>query len=429
MSQPRNPFVYGPPVVPSQFVGRQSEIKKIFDQLHNPALGSVALSGERRIGKTSLLHYLAAPHVARQHDLDWRAIFIFQDCAQIVPFSPTNFWQAILKRLERKLKRKEVEQKILAGIQATLAQPQIGAADIEYILDDLHEAGFLLVLLLDEFEACVHTDVSNEATTRQFLGGLRSLVNYVPRTLSLIAATHQLLSTICRPISFMGSPFYNNFVFISLRHFQTAEAELLWGQTLTDTSVIFSKIEQAQIYDLAGTHPMLLQAAAALMFERKLTNPNQTQDFLSLRQQFREAVVHQFEDLWYWSSTREREILTTLAHGEERSEIATWTDEWEQLVRRGLLKREEGTYRLFSSVFWEWLIDNLYRLSEKHSSLNPELDDLKQQVVAHRRRLHILQDKEVRFGALHVPEYIPLEIEDIKVKIEALEAEIGAEQG
>jgi hypothetical protein len=54
------------------------------------------------------------------------------------------------------------------------------------------------------------------------------------------------------------------------------------------------------------------------------------------------------------------------------------------------------------------------------------LDDLKQQVIAHRRRLNVLKEQKTNFG-LYVPPHIPLEIEDIEAKIEALEARIEAE--
>ncbi|MEK7676491.1 MAG: AAA family ATPase [Verrucomicrobiota bacterium] len=54
----RNPFIVGGPIVnPSDFWGREREIKFAFTRLRG--MQSVSVVGERRIGKTSLLHYLA----------------------------------------------------------------------------------------------------------------------------------------------------------------------------------------------------------------------------------------------------------------------------------------------------------------------------------------------------------------------------------
>ena len=105
---------------------------------------------------------------------------------------------------------------------------------------------------------------------RDFLAGLRALINHVPRVLSLIVSTRQPLNEVCQDVRFMGSPFYNNFVFIHLRPFSQDEAETLLKQMLSDTGVSFSLEEEAYIYDLAGTQPLLLQAAASLVFEVKL---------------------------------------------------------------------------------------------------------------------------------------------------------------
>jgi hypothetical protein len=173
--------------------------------------------------------------------------------------------------------------------------------DIEFLLDDLHEHNLLLILMLDEFESLVRTDVKNEATTRDFLAGLRALINHVPRTLSIIVATRQPLDKVCRAVRFMGSPFYNNFVFIHLRPFSQAEAELLFDQMLAGVGIAFSPIEKEYIYSLAGTHPLLIQVVASLIFNLKVEDSREAPNFAAIPEQFCELVQHQFEDFWKWS--------------------------------------------------------------------------------------------------------------------------------
>jgi len=450
MPQLTNPFIYGGPVSAEQFIGRSSEVNLILDQLSSHARGSVAVIGERRIGKTSLLHYISAPDVIQRWNLDEDAsLFIFQDCGAVAPFTATRFWKTIFKRLRRLLKRKKAAPELLEAVQDILDADEVETLDIEFFLDDLNDCGFILVLMLDEFEWVVRTDPENEAATRDFLGSLRSLINHIPRALSLIVATRQPLDRVCRDIRFMGSPFYNNFVFVRLRPFSQEEAESLFEQMLADSEFSFSRAEKEAIYDMSGTHPLLLQAAAASIFEAKLVTsaPSavrslsavegaesgrelEAETLAGLRKGFSELVKHQFEDFWKWSRPREQQILTQLASGNEEALtlIEAWSNERETLLRRGLIVKNEDddAYQIFSSVFWQWLIVNLYRLAEIHPPDNPQTNDLKQQLRSHHRRLMLLEQQKAKFGALHAPTHLLTDIEDTQDRIEALQVEIAA---
>jgi ATP-dependent Clp protease ATP-binding subunit ClpA len=67
---PGNPFTYGNPISdPHRFVGREWEVKQIFGRLQNKEFESSSVVGERRIGKTSLLNYLANADVREMQGL------------------------------------------------------------------------------------------------------------------------------------------------------------------------------------------------------------------------------------------------------------------------------------------------------------------------------------------------------------------------
>jgi WD40 repeat protein len=51
-----NPYIAGPPVRGADLIGRDADLARIRDKLRH---GSIQLTGERRIGKTSILHHLA----------------------------------------------------------------------------------------------------------------------------------------------------------------------------------------------------------------------------------------------------------------------------------------------------------------------------------------------------------------------------------
>jgi hypothetical protein len=360
--------VYGGPVDVSSFFGRQNEVKIVFEQVTNRVRGSVAVIGERRIGKTSLLHYLAAPDVLRRWNLDEQSsLFLFVDCGAIAPMTTNRFWGDILRRLQRELHRRQRYGGLVARIAELLAQDEIHTSDIEFLLEDLRDAQLMLVMLLDEFECVVRTDATSEAATRELLGGIRALINHASRALSVIVATRRPLDQICDSLRFMGSPFYNNFVYLHLRPFSRQEADSLLDQMLKDTGVVFSPGARTLIDELAGTHPLLLQAAAACVFDAQRDAGPTSIDRRLVLDRFMDLTDHQWKDLWRLSSSAEQEVLIKLAkhtHGtmallEERSQ------ECRSLTRRGLVVGESGAYRLFSVTLRHWLLERAADLARE----------------------------------------------------------------
>jgi hypothetical protein len=356
----RNPFVYGGPVDVSGFIGRQQEVKLVFEQVTSRVRGSVAIIGERRIGKTSLLHYVAAPDVVRRWNLDEQSsVFVFVDCGGIPLFSATRFWQDILRRLKRELERRQRYAGLVAKIAELLSQDQVQTSDIEFLLEDLRDAQLLLVILLDEFECVVRTDAASEATTKELLGGIRALINHAARALSVIVATRRPLDQICGPLRFMGSPFYNNFVYLHLRPFSRQEADSLLDQMLKDTGVLFAPAARTLIDELAGTHPLLLQAAAACVFDAQRDAGPASIDRGLVLERFMDLTNHQWHDLWRLSSATEQEVLMTLAkhpHGRV-ARLEDRPQECRSLTKRGLVVAEGGAYRLFSLTLRHWLLE------------------------------------------------------------------------
>ena len=79
------PFTYGNPISdPRRFFGRTREVERIFGRLRNDEFESSSLVGDRRIGKTSLLNYLADPRVRAAHGLGpERYNFIYVDLQMV----------------------------------------------------------------------------------------------------------------------------------------------------------------------------------------------------------------------------------------------------------------------------------------------------------------------------------------------------------
>ena len=99
-----NPFTYGNPISnPRRFFGREHETELIFSRLRNAEFESSSLVGERRIGKTSLLNYLADVDVRRRYDLlGGTHMFVYVDLQMMnQDVTPVRLWQRLLRQMGR----------------------------------------------------------------------------------------------------------------------------------------------------------------------------------------------------------------------------------------------------------------------------------------------------------------------------------------
>jgi len=281
-----NPFWIDGPVTPSRFIGRRREVRKTFSQLTGPGQGSVAISGSRCTGKTSLLRYIAAPEIAAEWDLtEDNALICLLNC-QLVdhPFNVTAFWRQVLNLLQPNL-----QDSMGKGLQKLCQQEQIGNADFEVILDALHERGQRLILLLDNFDRLIRTQVANETGTRDFLSQLRALINRGPRALSLVVATGKPLEELCQTIDFGGaSPFPNSFMSVRLKGFSSHEINELIENALSGTGVAFDEHDRRHVSRLSRGHPLLAQLAGHLLFEAKAAGPLTAESYQAMEARFRE---------------------------------------------------------------------------------------------------------------------------------------------
>src|SRR5262245_31574681 len=99
-----NPFTYGNPISDSRrFFGRAREVEQIFGRLRNDEFESSSLVGDRRIGKTSLLNYLADPSVRTSYSLSpERYIFVYVDLQMVdESMGPEQLWRRLLALMRR----------------------------------------------------------------------------------------------------------------------------------------------------------------------------------------------------------------------------------------------------------------------------------------------------------------------------------------
>ena len=363
-----NPFIFGGPVAPNDFFGRSESVEFIMDRLYGRSRSSVALWGDRRVGKSSLLHYLAQPKL-RRHWVDnpGRNYMIFIDCQIFAKFNRLVFWQEVLEQISGLVTDTTMPQEA----DALLDGNGIEERALRRFFRKMQFAGETLTLLLDEFGHLIWlTSEDARQELRALFAFLRTTITAVnpatpnARPLALVTSTRRPLDEVCRPAyggSDAGSPFHNPFVFERLKPFQIEDVNTLISSRLVGTDVSFSEQEIKHLLSMAGCHPILVQSYASELFTAKEDRGDGLVNFAEIDERFSGRNRQHFHDFWAYSGRAEQELLPEIALGAVDWENLAQGKEHarKQLAERGLITED---LELFSPAFAEWLRLNLSRL-------------------------------------------------------------------
>jgi serine/threonine-protein kinase len=357
-----NPFTYGNPISdPRRFFGRVREVEQIFGRLRNEEFESSSVVGDRRIGKTSLLNYLADPGVRAAHDLTPERYSFFYVDLQMVDegMGPEQLWRRLLM-----LMRRQCTAEGIADALAALERcERLTTFDLDELFQQLDDKGLHIVFLLDEFER-----VTENANFRpDFYYGLRSLI--IRHKVALVTSSRLELIELCHSEAVKSSPFFNIFANINLRLFSDDDWQLMVSRSLSGTGVQFSELETERVLDLAGLHPYFLQAACCMLYESHRLGLSGAARAESLAENFRTEAIPHITSYWDNSGDYEKIVLTAAALLEPTStptrefslpdlqKVFSRSEPWvERLAKRGLLMSRGDRYRLLSSVFGPWIL-------------------------------------------------------------------------
>jgi hypothetical protein len=358
-----NPFTYGNPISdPRRFIGRQREVEQVFSRLRNAEAESSSLVGERRVGKTSLLHYIAHPDVRRRFGLDSpEFLFIYVDLQMVdAATTPARLAQRLLHQMAQQCPDANVKK----TIQDASALGTIDNFALADLFDVVDQAGLHIVFLLDEFENVT----TNTNFGPDFFYGLRSLA--IQHNLSLVTSSRSELIELCHSEAIRSSPFFNIFANINLRLFTDVEARELISTSLTGSGVDFTPDEIDTILRLAGNHPLFLQAACYFLFAAYADHLDAPERNKFLVKEYREEAAPHLDDYWHNSLDHEKIVLTALALLERQGKAgkrAFRVDQLQELYshseqtlahleKRGLLVSKEDGYALFNTYFGDWIL-------------------------------------------------------------------------
>ncbi len=298
----QQPFIYGRPVRPDEFLNRESELRTIFNRLYN--CESTAIVGEPNIGKSSLLLKLANEKTQRKY-LDDKTEQIVVSLLDLHPvdddYTPVAFWAEALeplqwKRTDDTALRQQLEQ---------LAQTNYTRRSLEQVFNYLGKNGQRLVLLLDEFERLlVHPNFQDPT----FFALLCSLAT---RTSGIILVTASRLSVAAmnergRSMRELGSPLFGNLIELRLQPFSQQSAEEL----VNKASTLLSRHDLRFVHQMAGRHPYLLQAMGATLLEIEGGDYDR---YDRAAERFYRRVSCHLDELWQMLDNRARTGLVVLS--------------------------------------------------------------------------------------------------------------------
>src|SRR6266568_2432038 len=303
------------------FFGRTKELADTYSRLVDGM--SVALVGERRMGKSSVLNALKFPDFRSQFGIpeNWR--FTYLDAQSI-----------------GRCTEEELIERLLSRMKQNCDQISWRIADRDALrraFEGFRQSRLRSVVLLDEFDLLT----SNENIRPDFFGVLRSLS--AEFQVPFVVAFRE--SNLDRLISEddVGSAFLNVFGSVFIGPFQPDDARQLVLMPAARLGIEFSDAELERILAIAGYFPFFIQIACFHLFNARQRGTKV--DFEFLEEPFILEASPHFRYLTHCLTQREKSALRAFVKG-----AAVDARGLEQLVMKGILIRSDGKLRLFSTV-------------------------------------------------------------------------------
>jgi AAA ATPase domain len=365
------------------------KLSRLFSPIHAEG-GALGVYGERGMGKSTMLNYIANPPLELLGDEFQKHVFVSMNCQDTVsqPFF-SDFWYQITKKLEIKLDLGPIKSKCKILLKRYDEGEALTHNDFHEVLDVAAGSCKRIVLVLDDFDCLIRTDLENLDVTRTFFQGFRSLTTRDSNKANIVVATRVSLQELCKPLSAPYlSAFENGFTTERLRCFSEKELVQLLQRVEQAGQPLFSQAEVHYVAYLSGYHPQLAQIAAAIIFDQRIdlgAPLEQTTLEEIVGEQFKSEVCFVFEALWQRATEIERLLLMLITlqtcQGKLLSGQYSLSDlpelfgererELLELTQRGLLTRMQVNpplYNIFSPVFQWWILKELETSS--HDYLN-----------------------------------------------------------
>ncbi|MEZ4859668.1 MAG: ATP-binding protein [Caldilineaceae bacterium] len=318
-----NPFQYGNPVAPEQFYGREAELALIRDRLGKLTPESLSLVGHRRMGKSSLLRYIAARPLTFCRP-EQRPLFVSLDLQDRRFHTPIGITEGL---------RRGIERATGTAPWATSENDDLFAVDDG--LTALRDQGWTLIMLIDEFDRigarlAAFQDWGEDWRAKASVGKL-----------VLVIASLQPLDTLYQTLG-LTSPFANIFITATLGALAPAAQEALVRAGFAQSGHALPAAGLTLVDELAGGFPYYTQLAAGLLW--RLGDP------ATVRQEFMHQATPRFRELWADLTPLEQQTLRNLSS--QQGVALPDAKLLAELQRQGLVR---NNHHPFSTAFADFI--------------------------------------------------------------------------
>ncbi len=336
------------------------------------------MRGERGMGKTLMLQYIANPPADLRQEHFANCIFLFFNCPDtVIPPTEENFWFQAIKHLHHKSDSSRMKDKCQVLLEKKEQGTELSNHDFHDILDLAGEEKKRIVLVLDDFDVLIKTNSEHFHSTRTFLQGLRSLTTRNNNKANLVLSTRSSLHQLCQPLAVQGiSPFDNGFTNYTLQPLREQEIQQLLQIVEETEQPPFSEEETNCVISLSGCHPHLARMTAGDIFQERIERGAPLEDLTPLGEKVKTKASPLFQDFWTFATEMEQLLLMLITLetlkgkvtdanydlGDLKDILSKQERELRELTERGLLTRTENnpcSYSIFSPLFQWWILKEI----------------------------------------------------------------------
>jgi SEFIR domain len=310
-----NPFIYGNPVPPERFYGRQQAKLAVKNRIGALTSQSINIVGLRQIGKTSLLNYIHA-NPTEFIQPDKQPLIVSLNLQSNPVSTPAGIVEGLRRGIMNQLPGKEPWKEY-----------ENDSSKIEDGLSVMKKRGVRLIVMLDEFEAIA----SRLEDFQNWGDNWRSMS--AQGLFSMVVASKRPISEIYQRLG-LTSPFSNIFSVTILGGLEPNDWQQLVQDGFAGSNVSAETL--GWIDELAGTLPLYVQMAASAMFQS--ANIHQAEE------EFRLQAEQRLLKLWEDLRSEEKEVFCHL--GDRNSTIVR------KLQNYGLVRADGKSFsRVFTELF------------------------------------------------------------------------------
>lgn len=353
-----NPFSgYGQVLPSDRFIGRKDEIAKLRQRVLSARGASVAIVGEARIGKTSLMRFVFNQNAPEVNQV--KGIVVEINVGTFGRAEPKTFFTDIVRRTQRALQKRsasdaELFKEIFEKIRVCDEIELFGL--LQDYFCDLADIGYRVILLLDEFEGISSVFGENEAAFQS----LRELGNDFRLNVSMVTTSRITIGDI--EVKSLISTLAGIFSDVHIGLMSEAEINQLIDTRISNSTIAFTNRERKHLIKYAGCHPFFIEMAAFHLWSHKFSRDGKDLTDIEIEtvlDSIRSEAYEKFDN--FRTRMSDERFRTLLAVTQGPRVYATSTYEMNRLLQQGHIRRWSNTendgyiYKPFSSLYDEYL--------------------------------------------------------------------------